>query len=212
MRQTGELMEARKPAPPPSGRLLVILGRPGSDEPRLSIGQTGKNTSPTLGRDVDKLMPGAIAVLDDQSVIFPIGSLGQLQPRTYAIQALLHTNRDLNLANAPGDMYSPVTTARLDPKAGATLKLELTRSVPEEALPVDQELVKYLKVPSPLLSGFHGRTMALRAGVILPRDFNRHPEQQYPVRVHIGGYGVTLYRCGGHDDCRIWLLPRMDGR
>ncbi len=93
-------------------------------------------------------------MLDNQSAIFPISSLSQLRPGTYAIQALLHTNLDLNMANAPGDLYSPVTTARLDRPTGGTVKLELTQSVPAETLPADQELVKYLKIPSRLLSDF----------------------------------------------------------
>jgi Putative esterase len=174
---------------PRSGRLLVVLGKPGTSEPRLSVGQTGNNAPPLLGRDVASLVPAAVVVLDDHSVIFPIKGLSQLGPGTYAVQALLHTNVDLNVANAPGDLYSPVTNVRLDPAAGGTIRLELSRAVPRETLPLDQELVKYLKIHSRLLSDFHGRPTHLRAGVILPRDFNRHPQRHYPVRVHIGGYG-----------------------
>ena len=80
-------------------------------------------------------------------------------------------------------------TVRLDPAAGGTVELELSRAVPEETLPPDTELVKYLKIRSRLLSDFHGRPIDLRAGVILPRDFARQPDRRYPVRVHIGGYG-----------------------
>ena len=154
-------------------------------------------TSPIiLGRDVASLGPNATAVLDDQSAIFPISRLQQLRPGTYAIQALMHTNRDLNLANAPGDLYSEVTLAGLDPTSGGLIKLTLSQAVPNESLPADQELVKYLKVPSRLLSDFHGRPIALRAGVILPRDYTRHPEQRYPVRVHVGGYGSRFTGVG----------------
>jgi Putative esterase len=200
-----------------SGRLLVILGKPGTGEPRLSVGQTGKNASPLLGRDVAQFEPDAVAVLDNQSAIFPISSLSQLQAGTYAVQALLHTNADLKLANAPGDLYSPVTTIRLDPVAGGTVKLELSQAVPPETLPADQELIRYLKVPSRLLSEFHRRPMTLRAGVILPRDFNRHPEQRYPVRVHIGGYGSRFTDVGEmmnpeSEFHRAWMAndaPRM---
>ena len=96
-----------------SGRLLVILGNAGGSEPRLSIGQTGKTAAPILGCDVDKLVPDADVILDDRSAIFPASMLSQLRPGPYAIQALLHTNIDLNLANAPGDLYSPVVTAGL---------------------------------------------------------------------------------------------------
>jgi len=202
---------------PRSGRLLVVLGKPGSREPRLSVGQTGKDVAPILGRDVDNLAPGDVAVLDDRSAIFPIDSLSQLRSGSYAVQALLHTNPDLNVANAPGDIYSPVTTVRLDPAAGGTVSLELSRAVPEEALPADTELVKYLRIHSRLLSDFHGRPIDLRAGVILPRDFARHPQRRYPVRVHIGGFGARFSNVGammgpGSEFHRAWTdddTPRM---
>lgn len=181
---------------PRSGRLFVILGKPATGDPRLSIGETGTNAPPILGRDVVNLAPGAAAVLDDRSAIFPIAGLSRLRPGTYAIQALFHRNRDLNLVNAPGDQYSPVTTVRLDPAAGGTINLELSRQVSAETLPPDQDLVKYVKISSPLLSAFHNRPIDLRAGVILPRNFHRHPELHYPVRVHIGGYGCRFTSVG----------------
>ncbi len=62
-------------------------------------------------------------------------------------------------------------TLRIDPAAGGVVALELSRALPEEALPPDTELVKHLKIRSRLLSDFHGRPIDLRAGVILPRDF-----------------------------------------
>jgi hypothetical protein len=213
----------RPDKPPRTGRLLVILGRPGATEPRLSVGQTGQDAAPILGRDVD-LESEAVAVLDDHSVIFPIDHLSRLGPGTYAVQALLHTNCDLNVANAPGDRYSPVTTVRLDPAAGGTIHLELSRAVPPETLPADQGLVKYIKIRSRLLSEFHGRPIDLRAGVILPRDFERHHERRYPVRVHIGGYGARFtnvaammnpqsgfHRTWMADDAPSMILIHLDG-
>ncbi len=66
--------------------------------------------------------------------------------------------------------------------------------------------------------------MALRAGVILPREFNRHPEQRYPVRVHIGGYGSRFtgvgsmmspesrfHRAWMADDTPQMILIHLDG-
>ena len=43
---------------------------------------------------------------------------------------------------------------------------------------------------SELLSKFNGRPTVLRAGVILPRDFDKDPDRRYPLRVEIGGYGT----------------------
>ncbi len=38
--------------------------------------------------------------------------------------------------------------------------------------------------------------MFLRAGVILPRDFDRNPNLRYPLRVHIGGFGTRYTAVG----------------
>ena len=65
-----------------TGRLLVVLGPPDGGEPRLSVGRTGMDAPPILGRDVTGLAPGRAAILDDRSAIFPIESLGQLRPGT----------------------------------------------------------------------------------------------------------------------------------
>jgi S-formylglutathione hydrolase FrmB len=195
-----------------SGRLLVALGRPGSRDPRLTVGQTGQNQPPVLGRDVAGLAPGGIAVLDARSAICPIASLSELRPGRYAVQALLQTNPDLNYPNAPGDLYSPAVNIELNPTAGTRVRLELTEAVPAETLPEDSEFIKYLKIPSRLLSDFHGRAIYLRAGVILPRDFAREPDRRYPLEVHIGGYAARYSDVGElmNPDTsfhRVWLNP-----
>ena len=202
---------------PVAGRLLVVLGRPEGGEPRLTVGQTGIDASPILARDVAALGQGKEAVLDDRSILFPIAHLGDLRPGTYAVQAILHTNPDLNLPNAPGDLYSPVRRFRLDPATGGTVALELSRAIPSETLPADTELVRYVKIRSNRLSEFHGRPIFLRAGVILPRDFAREPDRRYPVRVHIGGYGARFSRvvermAPGTEFHDLWMAddtPRM---
>jgi hypothetical protein len=173
-----------------SGRLMVVLGQPGSLYPRLTVGQTGQDQPPVLGRDVDNLAPGVSAILDGRSAICPMASLSELKPGRYAVQALLHTNLDLNYPNAPGDLYSPVVNVELDPTATTRVRLELTEAVLAESLPADSEFVKYLKIKSRLLSDFHGRPIYLRVGVILPRDFSRQPDRRYPLEVHIGGYAA----------------------
>ncbi len=203
---------------------MVVLATPGTREPRLELGETGMEAAPVLGRDVDGLEPGAAAILDGRSASFPLDRLDQLRPGTYAVQAVLHRNRDLNHANAPGDLYGPVKTVRIDPAAGGVVELELSRALPEETLPPDTDLVKHIKMRSRLLSAFHGRPIDLRAGVILPRDFARHPDRRYPVRVHIGGYasrftgvdhmmaiGSRFRRTWMADDAPPMILIHLDG-
>jgi hypothetical protein len=76
----------------------------------------------------------------------------------------------------------------------------LNHRIPPEALPADTDL-KYVELRSRVLSEFHGRPMFIRAGVILPRGFDREPSRRYPLRVHIGGYGT-----------RYTAVARMMGR
>src|SRR5699024_440875 len=77
----------------------------------------------------------------------------------------------------------------IDPAKGGVVKLEVNSRLPDEKMPDDTDAIKYLKFPSTLLTEFHGRVMHLRAAVVLPTDFDNNPNNKYPLRVHIGGYG-----------------------
>jgi hypothetical protein len=192
-------------AKPTDGRLLVVLGSEAANpsrrgrrtEPRQAIGDTGMTAPPVLGADVTGFAPGVVGVVDRASAIFPIESLEALPTGEYDVQAVFDWNPDLRLPDAPGNLYSKVTKARLDPAQGGTVKLALTEQVPPERLPADTERVKYVKLESRLLSRFHGRPMFLRAAVVLPPDFDREPDRRYPLRVHIGGYGTRFTSIAG---------------
>jgi hypothetical protein len=204
---------------PRDGRLLVVVARRGSPEPRTMLADAEFFTAyspPVLGRDANAFGPGSSAVVDGSAAVFPIGSFTRLVAGEYVVQAVFHSNRDLNRPDAPGNLYSVPLRAALDPARGGTLRLELTNVIPDD-LPPDTDYVKYLKLRSELLSNFHGRPMYLRAAVILPRDFNREPIRRYPLRVHIGGYGTRYTEAGSMMSLmsgfrRVWLgdaTPRM---
>lgn len=171
-------------------RVLLAIAPAGGREPRLSIGNTGMDAPPILG--VDARAPaadGVIAEFDDKSAIFPIQTLRQLKPGKYAVQAVVHRNRDLNYPNAPGNLYGPPVVVELDPARADHVAVVIDRQLPDEAPPRDTDRVKYLRFPSKKLSEFHGRPMYYRAAVVLPSDFDKEPNRKYPLRVHIGGYG-----------------------
>lgn len=178
--------------PAQSGRVVVVIskeaGRRG--EPRFSIGRTGMDTPPILGADADNFTAEKVVVLDDTADIFPIARLGQLSAGDYLVQAVLMTNRDIYLHDAEGNLYSKPVRVRLDPAQGGAVKLRLTEKVPPEQLPAETRTHKFVKLPSKLLSDFHKRPIYLRAGIVLPRDFDEQPSKKYPLRVHIGGYGT----------------------
>ena len=175
---------------PASGRLLIIIAKSDRPEPRNTIGEAGANASTILGGDVINLGGDAMAPIDAAASAFPIQNLDELQPGDYYVQALLASNRDLKSPDAPGNLYSNARRVHLNPRSGNTVKLELTRSIPAEELPPENDFVKYVRIQSDLLSRFHGRPIYLRAGIILPKDHSFDVNRRFPVRIHIGGYGA----------------------
>jgi S-formylglutathione hydrolase FrmB len=104
------------------------------------------------------------------------------------------------------------------------MNLELTHQIPAEQLPPDTEQIKFIKLQSKLLTAFHGRPFFLRASVVLPRDYERNPDQRYSLWVRIGGldtrYTVTTRLMATNsafrktwlaDDTPRFLLLQLDG-
>ncbi len=167
------------------GRLFVILASTNSPEPRFTISRPGRDAPITLACDAPG--PGRTNVLDASAFTFPITNLAALPPGDYFIQALFDNNPDLRFPNAPGNLYSLPRTCRLDPAGSEPVELELNRQVLPEQVPPDTDRVKFVKLESKLLSAFHHRPMYLRAGIVLPRDYAREPDRQYPLWVRVGG-------------------------
>lgn len=183
-------------AGPLDGRLVVVLGARPHPEPRRALGEAEEGAPPALARDVEGLTPERPAVVDATSFAFPAEDFRPLRAGRYHVQAVLLRNPDSRALDAAGTLYSEVTARDLDPRSEKTVRLTLGRAVPPEELPADTDRVKYLKLPSRVLSEFHGRPMFVRAGVILPRDFDRRPDRSYPLRVHIGGFATRYHAAG----------------
>ena len=202
---------------PQSGRLFVVMSRGAAGEPRQHISDTGREAPPVLARDLSDFAPGAVAVIDEKAIAFPIEDLAHLPAGDYSVQAVFDTNRDLASVNAPGNLYSAVSRVHLDPASTGAVKIELNKQEPPDQLPADTDDVKYVRLQSALLTKFHGRPIYLRAGIILPRDYDKDAARRYPLRVQIGGYGTPytiaqeLMRVGAGFR-RTWLAadtPRM---
>ena len=218
------------PAQPP-GRLLVVVAPSSSSdrlEPRRLIGRTGRNATPTIGVDAPALSPGESVTLDldGSAASFPIESLAALPAGEYRAQAVLSTNRDLRLPNAPGNLYSDSFPVTLDSSRRTLVRLSLTHRIPDEQLPGDdnEEHLRFIRIRSDRLSEFHGRPIYLRAGLILPLGYGLEPGRRYPIRVHIGGFGArytevrTMMRRGSQfrqawltADAHRMLLLHLDG-
>jgi S-formylglutathione hydrolase FrmB len=207
------------------GRLLVVLTTAPQGDPLQQLGRLEAGAPTVLGRDVADLKPGAPAILDAGSTLFPIARLADLPAGTYRARAVLACNPDLRLVLAPGNLASPVVRVEVDPSRDEAIAFTLSERLPADPAPADSAQVRHLEIPSPLLTAFHGRPMTLRAGVILPRGFDAEPDRRYPLRVEIGGFGTrageavaAMMRPGSRfrsawnaDDAPRFVLLHLDG-
>lgn len=192
-------------AKPESGRVLVAIAKA---KQRPNFTNYRPPVLPVLGTDADPFTADKIVTLDANSDVFPHGKLNELPPGDYAVQAIFATNRDINLPNAPGNRYCDPITVKLDPLAGTVVDLTLNK-VYEERVPKETKTVKFHKLPSKLLSNFHGRPMEYRVGVVLPPNFDNEPDKKYGLLVDIGGFGTRYTSAAFHspDPRFVQIVP-----
>jgi hypothetical protein len=192
---------------PESGRVLVGIAKP---KQRIDFTRTDPPVLPILGVDANPFTADTMVVLDNNSATFPLVKLNDLPAGNYTVQAIFATNRDINLPNAPGNRYCAPVTVKLDPTAGTVVDLMLDKAF-EEPRPKETSTVKFLKMPSKLLSDFHGRPMYFRVGVVLPPNFEKEPEKQYGLIVDIGGFGTRYTSAGSIPPDSRFVLILPDG-
>ncbi len=201
-----------------AGRLFVILGQTNNPNPRNALGRTGSDAPQAFARDVTSFSPDEPAIVDQTSLGFPLASFAALPAGDYSVQALFDSNRDLRSPASSGNLFSLAKTVHLDPARGEVVRLEINQQIPPEQLRRDTEQVKFIRIESPLLSRFHGRTIYLRAGILLPSDYATDPTRRYPLWVRIGGFNTrysAISQLLGNtwmaDDSPRFILLQLDG-
>ena len=201
--------DAKVEAEPVDGRVLVILTKDGSREPRFQVA-AGVNAVPVWGVDVEGLEPGHSAVIDADTFGYPFARLIDLPAGEYMVQAVLHKYETFHLATghtvklpmdrgegqhwnrAPGNLLSTPRRIHVDPAQPGRIELELDRVIPPIVAPEDTDYVKHVTIQSDLLTDFWGRPMQLGAHVLLPEGFDEHSEAHYPLIVFHGHFPVDF--------------------
>jgi hypothetical protein len=183
-----------------TGRVFVFITKDSSREPRLQSGGKFVNFmgSPFFGVDVEGLKPDELAIIDASTLGYPPRSLRDIPSGDYYVQALVNIYTEFHRSDgytiwahmdqwegqqfniSPGNLYSEVQRVHLDP-AGYVARLDLTKVIPPVEVPPDTEWVKRIKIQSPILSKFWGRPIYMGAVVLLPKDYDKHPDVSYPV-------------------------------
>ncbi|MGH1366821.1 MAG: hypothetical protein ACRBF0_24900 [Calditrichia bacterium] len=187
------------------GRLLFMLATHDEKEPRFLI-NNGVNTQLIFGRDIENWRPGQSIIIDNTTLGFPLKKLSDIPPGEYYIQALLNRYHTYKLANGkvvklppdrgegqqwnkkPGNYYSDVLKVTVKKNAKQQIELDLTQEIAPIEPPADTKFIKHIRMQSKLLSDFWGEPVYLGAHVLLPKDFEKHPEATFPLMIFHGHF------------------------
>ncbi len=184
---------------PVSGRILLLLSKTESLEP-------GINGTPVFGVNVNDLRPGEAALVDETAFGYPVRSLREMPPGEYSVQAWLNVyttfhrsdgkvvklhmdqGEGQNWRRSPGNLYSDPARIRIASDATNRFPVVLKRIVPPLALYKDTPYLKHIRIQSALLTRFWGQPMYIGANVLLPKDYDKHPNVRYPVLYNQGHF------------------------
>jgi hypothetical protein len=110
-----------------------------------------------------------------------------------------------NWKNSPGNLFGDPVKITFDPRALTPIRLTADKVIPPVTVPPDGDNVRRIKIQSQILTRWWGEPIFLGAVVLLPRDYDAHPNVKYPVvydEGHFslgapGGFGRTGGRGGG---------------
>ncbi|WKK65938.1 alpha/beta hydrolase-fold protein [Lutimonas zeaxanthinifaciens] len=188
-----------------NGRLLLIFAKNNDKEPRFQI-NGGLNTQVLYGMNIENHSPGEKIHFDSEAMGFPVESLSDLEPGEYYVQALFHVYETFDLSTghtvklpmdngegqqwnrSPGNFYSTPIKIDIGQNGMPDFALKLDQVIPEIEEPKDTEWVKHIKIKSEKLSTFWGRDIYLGAHVLLPKNFDKHPEARYPLMIFHGHF------------------------
>ncbi len=187
------------------GRLLLMLADNDQTEPRFQIND-GLKAQLIYGRNVDGMAPNDKVVFNGEDFGFPIGSMADIPPGDYYVQALLHKYETFNLSTgqtvklpmdngegqkwnrSPGNIYSKPLKVTITEKGILDINIKMDQIIPPIEEPKDTEWIKHIKLKSEKLSNFWGRDMYLGAHILLPKGFEEHPEAKYPLMIFHGHF------------------------
>ena len=222
-----EVSFARSVHPGPiTGRVYVALSRTAG--PRSTpIEQTGETGVPLFATDVDNLSPGSPVVIDTATFGFPVRSLRDIPAGDYWMQPFVNVYTRFARADghvvwlhmdqwegqdwkrSPGNLYGVPVKVHFDPAAAAPIRLVADSVIPPVQVPAETESVKRIKIQSSILTRWWGQPIYLGAVVLLPRDYDRHPDVKYPVVYDEGHFSL---RAPGIGNSAYWTAdgtPRV---
>jgi hypothetical protein len=212
-----------------TGMVYVAVSR---DNKRTPIEQASPTGSPLFSLPIDGLQSGAPVAITAAERGHPVASLRDLPAGEYWMQPFvnvytrfaradgktvwLHMDQweGQNWKRSPGNIYGEPVRVQFDPRSSTPIRLVADTVIPPIQTPPDTELVKRVKIESKILSKWWGHPIYLGATILLPKDYDKHPDVRYPVNYEQGHFSLRApggFGMGGTFDT-FWLAaatPRM---
>ena len=187
------------------GRLILILTKDDATEPRFQV-KPDFDAPQVFGLQVEKFAKGQFRVIGTSVLGYPGRRLDEVSAGRYTVQAVLHKYDNFTLSNGktvslpmargagqnwrkePGNLISKPFKVDFDPKRSGAIKIALTEILPPVVEPKDSTFIRHFKFKSERLSKFWGRDMYIRGHVLVPKDFDKHPEAKYPLAIFHGHF------------------------
>jgi hypothetical protein len=208
-----------------TGMVYVAISR---DNRRTPVEQAGPTGTPLFSRYVEGLAPGQPATLGSRDRGHPVRSLGDIPAGEYWMQPFvnvytrfaradghtvwLHMDQweGQNWKRSPGNLFGDPVKVRFDPAAAEPIRLVAGKAIPPIAPPADTAMVKRIRIQSRILTKWWGHPIFLGATVLLPKDYDRHPDVRYPVNYEQGHFSLGApggFGRGGGEFDRYWMAP-----
>ena len=181
---------------PVTGLVYVAIAR---DARRTPIEQASPTGTPLFSHFVDALAPDATAAIDASDVGHPVASLRDIPAGEYWAQPFvnvytrfpradgktvwLHMDRweGQNWKRSPGNLYGDPVKINFNPASSEPIRLTADKVIPPVQMPADTDYVKRFRIQSQILTKWWGHPIEIGATVLLPKGYDAHPNQRYPV-------------------------------
>ena len=210
-------------AEPVTGMVYVAISR--DNNRRTPIDQASPTGVPLFSKYVEGLAPGTPVAFGDADRGYPIASLRDLPAGEYWVQPFVNVYTRFARADgktvwmhmdqwegqdwkrSPGNVFGDPVKITYDPKSAEPIKLVADKVIPPIQPPPDTDMVKRIKIQSAILTKWWGHPIYLGATVLLPKDYDKHPDVKYPVNYVQGHFSLAApggFGRGGDFD-RIWM-------
>lgn len=185
------------------GRLILMISNDFSAEPRFQITDDVKSQVAAGVNIYEKSGSTSVSFPVKDQVLYPIQQWDELPEGEYQVQAMINRYETFNLSTGhavqlPPDMgegYWNTQALQHMPTHEDSIKgvptelnLMLDQYLPPLSEPKNTQWVRHIKMKSEKLSKFWGRDVILGAHVLLPRDWDKETDRNYPLMIYHGHF------------------------